>query len=293
MKFNCFENLIFNFFLSEKSKKIVEKSILYISIIGFLVHLLLIYLSKSSLILIKDHYGLFNNPISAIYTPFSFILIYEIYQLIYYLPRSISTYISKQYEIITLIIIRRIFKDISDLNLNQNIITSSMNEYFFIDLLASIILFFLIFLFRLSSRKKINNIVENINLKRFIRIKKWISSILVPLIILLAISHLFNWFGEYLSNEKISNIKSINTIFFDELFQILILVDVFLLLFSFFNSDLFHNIMRNSAFIISTILIRVSFMTEGLNNVILIILSVLFGLTIQLIYNECEKRKLF
>ena len=293
MKFNCFENLIFNFFLSEKSKKIVEKSILYISIIGFLVHLLLIYLSKSSLILIKDHYGLFNNPISAIYTPFSFILIYEIYQLIYYLPRSISTYISKQYEIITLIIIRRIFKDISDLNLNQNIITSSMNEYFFIDLLASIILFFLIFLFRLSSRKKINNIVENINLKRFIRIKKWISSILVPLIILLAISHLFNWFGEYLSNEKISNIKSINTIFFDELFQILILVDVFLLLFSFFNSDLFHNIMRNSAFIISTILIRVSFMTEGLNNVILIIISVLFGLTIQLIYNECEKRKLF
>ena len=34
-------------------------------------------------------------------------------------------------------------------------------------------------------------------------------------------------------------------------------------------------------------------MTEGLNNVVLIILSVPFGLTIQLIYNECEKRKLF
>ena len=293
MKFNNYENLIFNFFLSEKSKKIVEKGILYISIIGFLIHLLLIYLSKSSLVSIKDHYGLFNNPIAAIYTPFSFILIYEIYQLIYYLPRSISTYISKQYEIITLIIIRRIFKDISDLNLSQNIITSNMNEYFFIDLLASIILFLLIFLFRLSSRKKINDIVDNINLMRFIRIKKWISSILVPLIIVLAISHLFSWFSEYLSNESISDIKSINTIFFDELFQILILVDVFLLLFSFFNSDLFHNIMRNSAFIISTILIRVSFMTEGLNNVILIILSVLFGLTIQLIYNECEKRKLF
>ena len=293
MKFNSCENLIFNFFLSEKSKKIVEKSILYISIIGFLIHLLLIYLTKSSLVSIKDHYGLFNNPIAAIYTPFSFILIYEIYQLIYYLPRSISTYISKQYEIITLIIIRRIFKDISDLNLSQNIITSNMNEYFFIDLLASIILFLLIFLFRLSSRKKINDIVDNINLMRFIRIKKWISSILVPLIIVLAISHLFSWFSEYLSNESISDIKSINTIFFDELFQILILVDVFLLLFSFFNSDLFHNIMRNSAFIISTILIRVSFMTEGLNNVILIIISVLFGLTIQLIYNECEKRKLF
>ena len=293
MKIDYLENQIFNFFLSEKSKKLVEKSILYISIIGFLIHLLIIYLNKSNLILIKDHYGLFNNPISAIYTPFSFILIYEIYQLIYYLPRSISTYISKQYEIITLIIIRRIFKDISDLNLNQNIITNNLNEYFFIDLLTSIILFFLIFLFRLSSRKKIKDIADNINLIRFIRIKKWISSILVPFIVVMALSHLFNWISEYLLNESISDIQSINNIFFDELFQILILVDVFLLLFSFFNSDLFHNIMRNSAFIISTILIRVSFMTEGLNNVILIIISVLFGLTIQLIYNECEKRKLF
>ncbi len=293
MNFNHIESLIFSFFLSEKTKKIVERYILYISIFGFLAHLLLIFINKSGYLTIKDHYNLLNNPISAIYTPFSFILIYEIYQLIYYLPRSISVYISKQYEIITLIIIRRIFKDISDLNFNQNIITSNLNEYLFIDLLTSIILFFLIFLFRISSRKEIKNISNNVTLIKFIKIKKWISSILVPLIVLLAFSHLYNWSNEYIMNEKISDIKSLNTIFFDELFQILILVDVFLLLFSFFNSDLFHNIMRNSAFIISTILIRISFMTEGLNNVILIIISVLFGLFIQLIYNECEKRKLF
>lgn len=293
MNFNYIENLIFSFFLSEKTKKIVERYILYISIFGFLTHLFLIFINKSGFLTIKDHYNLLNNPISAIYTPFSFILIYEIYQLIYYLPRSISVYISKQYEIITLIIIRRIFKDISDLNFNQNIITSNLNEYLFIDLLTSIILFFLIFLFRISSRKEIKNISNNVTLIKFIKIKKWISSILVPLIVLLAFSHLYNWSNEYIMNEKISYIKSLNTIFFDELFQILILVDVFLLLFSFFNSDLFHNIMRNSAFIISTILIRISFMTEGLNNVILIIISVLFGLFIQLIYNECEKRKLF
>ena len=293
MNFNHIESLIFSFFLSEKTKKIVERYILYISIFGFLAHLFLIFINKSGFLTIKDHYNLLNNPISAIYTPFSFILIYEIYQLIYYLPRSISVYISKQYEIITLIIIRRIFKDISDLNFNQNIITSNLNEYLFIDLLTSIILFFLIFLFRISSRKEIKNIPNNVSLIKFIKIKKWISSILVPLIVLLAFSHLYNWSNEYIMNEKISHIKSLNTIFFDELFQILILVDVFLLLFSFFKSDLFHNIMRNSAFIISTILIRISFMTEGLNNVILIIISVLFGLFIQLIYNECEKRKLF
>ena len=293
MKFAAIENKIFDFFIGENTKRFVEKTILYVSIFGFLVHLLLIYLFQSNVLKIDDSYGLLSNPISAIYTPFSFILIYEIYQLIYYLPRSISVYISKQYEIITLIIIRRIFKDISNLNLNQNLFTSNTNEYLFVDLAAAAILFFLIFLFRFSFKKKKTESPETINLLSFIRVKKWISTVLLPVISLLAIFHFYNWAVDSIYNDKVVYLKSLNSIFFDELFQTLILVDVFLLLFSFFNSDRFHNIMRNSGFIISTILIRLSFMTEGLNNVALIIISVLFGLCIQLIFNECEKKNLF
>tara|TARA_B100001057_G_scaffold494922_1_gene592625 strand:- start:1514 stop:2395 length:882 start_codon:yes stop_codon:yes gene_type:complete len=293
MKFATIENKIFDFFIGENTKSYIEKIILYISIFGFLVHLLLIYLFQSNVLMIDDRYNLLSSPISAIYTPFSFILVYEIYQLIFYLPRSISVYISKQYEIITLIIIRRIFKDISNLNLNQNLFTSSTNEYLFIDLAAAVILFFLIFLFRLSFQKKKSQLSKNHNLLSFIRVKKWISTILLPVIFILAIVHFYNWTIDSLFNEKVEYLKSLNSIFFDELFQTLILVDVFLLLFSFFNSDRFHNIMRNSGFIISTILIRLSFMTEGLNNIALIIISVLFGLFIQLIFNACEKKNLF
>ena len=287
------ENKIFELFIGEATKNKIEKTILFVSIIGFIIHLLLIYLYKSNLLNIVDHYNLLNNPISAIYTPFSFILIYEIYQLIYYLPRSISTYISKQYEIITLIIIRRIFKDISNLDLNKNILTNDININLFIDLFAALVLFFLIYLFRINSKKSLSVVSDKLKLSKFIQIKKWISTILVPLIVIIASIHLVQWCMDFIKVKDYSNLESINNIFFDELFQILILVDVFLLLFSFFNSDMFHNIMRNSGFIISTILIRVSFMTEGLNNVVLIIISVLFGLFIQLIYNECNKRKLF
>ena len=154
MKFNTIENKIFDFLIGENTKSFIEKGILYISIFGFLIHLVLIYLFQSNILVIDDPYNLLISPISAIYTPFSFILIYEIYQLIYYLPRSISVYISKQYEIITLIIIRRIFKDISNLNLNKNLFTTNVNEYLFVDLFAAVTLFFLIFLFRLSFQKK-------------------------------------------------------------------------------------------------------------------------------------------
>jgi hypothetical protein len=37
----------------------------------------------------------------------------------------------------------------------------------------------------------------------------------------------------------------------------------------------------------------VSFFTDGISNIILIISSLIFGLLILLIYNECEKRELF
>lgn len=291
MKYNFkkIENTIFNFFISENSKKNIEKYVLVVSVISFIIHLLLIYFNKFDIIKINDPYNLLNNPISAIYTPFSFILIYEIYLLIYYLPRSISTYISKQYEIITLIVIRRIFKNISNFDFNAELL-NSYNINIFIDLGTALLLFFLIYLFRRNSLKSVANSNKD-DFNKFIRVKKWISSLLIPTLTVLAAFNLILWIN-YIEEYSVE-ISSINNIFFDEFFQILILVDVLLLIFSFFNSDSFHTIIRNSGFIISTILIRISFMADGILNIILIVSSLLFGLFILLIYNECEKRKLF
>ena len=284
------ESKIFDFFISEKSKKNIEKNVLVASVISFILHLILIYLNKFEIVKIYDPYNLLNNPISAIYTPFSFILIYEIYLLIYYLPRSISTYISKQFEIITLIVIRRIFKNISDMDIKNDLIFNAISKDIFIDLVAALLLFFLIYLFRRNSIKSERNSDQE-SFKLFVRIKKWTSCLLIPILSTLAVINFIIWVSASYFN--IVELSSINSIFFDEFFQILILVDVLLLIFSFFNSDSFHTIIRNSGFIISTILIRISFMAEGLINIILILSSLLFGLFILLIYNECEKRNLF
>lgn len=284
------EHKLFQFFIGDKAKSLIEKYILIFSIVSFFVHLTLIYLNRFELIQLNDPYQLLSNPIAAIYTPFSFILIYEIYLLIYYLPRSITTYISKQYEIITLIVIRRIFKDISNISLQDDLFTSTYNAQIFIDLGAAVLLFFLIYLFRRNAIKSVTTNDEE-RLSTFIRIKKWISALLIPALTILALYHFSSWM--YAIANYSPDLSALNAVFFDELFQILILVDVLLLIFSFFNSDSFHIIIRNSGFIISTILIRISFMAEGLSNIILIVSSLLFGLLIQMIYNACEKRNLF
>ena len=89
----------------------------------------------------------------------------------------------------------------------------------------------------------------------------------------------------------IASLKNVNNVFFDDFFNILIIVDVLLLLTSFFYSDKFHTIIRNSGFVISTILIKISFSVDGIMNNALIIGSVLFGLGILHIYNLFESPK--
>jgi hypothetical protein len=281
--------------LSEKTKDKSEKVILWIALVSFIIHLLIIGLIHFNIIGIQEPSNLLKNPIAAIYTPFSFILVYEVYLLIYYLPKSTSTYISKQYEIIALIIIRRLFKDLSDLSLSFNWFNINNDLQFTYDLLASVLLFYLIYLFHVQ-RTKVYRVRENsknyaAKISKFINAKKWIATALVPVLLIIAIYSFLSWtIGVLypLQTEAIS-FKNINNIFFEQFFNILIIADVILLLFSFFHTDEFHKVIRNSGFIISTILIRISFSVSGLINTVLIVSAILFGLLMLFIHNKFEK----
>jgi hypothetical protein len=282
--------------LSKKTKEKSEQVILWIALASFILHLIVIELLHFNIISIDEPSNLLKNPIAAIYTPFSFILVYEVYLLIYYLPKSTSIYISKQYEIIALIIIRRLFKDLSDLSLTSNWFSIKNDLQFTYDLLASVFLFYLIYLFRVQ-RTKVYRTIENsknhsLSLSKFINAKKWIATGLVPLLLIIAIYSFLNWstgIFHPVENNSIS-FKNINNVFFEQFFNILIIADVILLLFSFFHTDEFHKVIRNSGFIISTILIRISFSVSGIINTVLIISAILFGLLILFIHNKFEKQ---
>jgi len=285
---------LFQKLLSDRTRTTTEKIILNIALLSFFVHLLIIYLLKFNVIEFSSDTELLNNPISAIYTPFSFILIYEVYLLIYYLPKSFTTYITKQYEIITLIIIRKLFKDLSSLELSSNWFEIKGDLQFTYDLIASLLLFFFIYLFQKQGKKKVKQQVNlNPDIEKFVKKKRLIAVILVPLFLFMALDTLLKWSnGMSITTNEFPSLESINNLFFDQFFTVLILVDVVLLLISFFYTDQFHKIIRNSGFIISTILIRMSFGVSGLINTILILVAVLFGLAILTIHNKYEKNSL-
>ncbi len=282
--------------LSEKIKDRIEKVILSIAIASFIIHLLIIYLVDLKFISIDTNSNLLTNPIAAIYTPFSFILLYEVYLLIFFLPKSFTKYVSKQYEIMSLIIIRRLFKDLSNLRLTGDWFNIKYDLQFSYDLATSLLMFFLIYLFYLQSEPKKNivdaSVTSNLSLMNFIKIKKILALLLVPIFIFLSIYSFTIWINEIIFSDvnSTNSFSNINNIFFEQFFNILIFADVLLLLFSLYLTDDFFKVMRNSGFIISTILIRISFSTTGLVNNLLIICAILYGLFITIIHNKFERR---
>jgi len=273
----------------------VERFFLQIAIISFVIHLGLIFLINFSILSIDATSDLLKSPIAAIYTPFSFLIVYEVYLLIYYLPRSVTSYVNKQYEIILLIIMRRLFKDLSNLKISSDWFTIKYDLQFTYDLLSSLLLFYLIYIFYSQSKKKYHvDITDEKTEKgrlKYTAIKKNVASLLVPVVFILAIYSFVSWLVEIaITFEKSAEVfKNINNIFFEQFFSLLIIVDLILLLVSFFYTDQFHKVIRNSGFIISTILIRLSFTVEGVMNNILVITAVVFGLLIIVIHNKFER----
>ena len=284
-----FGSNIFDRIFSEDNRKKIESFTIWSATIGFIIHLSLVLLNNYSIIDIGNESLLLTNPISAIYTPFSIILYYEIFLLIFYLPRSFTTSILKQFEIISLIVIRRIFYDIPKLDLEtNNWFENADNMQITYDLICILILFFLIYLFNYV-KSNIDNKKGVKNIDKFIDSKKIISVVLIPVMLVLFCFGIYNWYSIGVDSNFASSFYYVNEVFYNTFFSILIIADVFILLLSFLYTERYSQIMRNTGFIICTILIRLSFSSSGLTNLLLIISSVLFGLLILKIYSLMNK----
>ena len=280
---------IFSTVFAPRIQKIIEKVILLLAALGFVIHLGLIFLKAQGIIFFSPLYPeLFNDPISAIYTPFSLILIYEIYLLLFYLPRSFTSCVSKQFEIISLIVIRKIFKDIPQMDLADNWMSSSHNLELIVDLLGFLILFLLIFLFNKSKQRLPKEAVENSRLLKFIASKKIVSVMLFGVLGVMLLSNLSEWIYGVFNQQNLLNLDSL---FFNQFFTLLILADVVILLISFRYTEEYSKLIRNTGFIIATILIRLSFSAEGYLTMVLILTGVSFAYLILQIFNAMENPK--
>ncbi len=274
-----------------------ERGIINFALVGFLAHLLLIFIARQFSLGQTFLAQMPTNYVKAIYTPFSIILFYEVLTLVLILPQSISIFIGKQYEIITLIAIRSFFHDISEYDLEKpDIYTFEFLKTIGIDLIGALLMFlFTILYYRAFAKTRKNSKDPSSRRMRFILIKKTAAVILTGLLILLSIISFGNWLKESIEAIRSgSQLPNPNVVFYKDFFSVMIFVDVFLLILSFIYSSTYELIFRNAGFVISTILVRIALTAPKPFNIYFSLTAIFFGVLLitffvffmQIIKNE-------
>jgi hypothetical protein len=276
---------------SDQRREWLDHAVVNVSIAGFLVHLLLVFLART----LPNPPALLaavgRNYLAAIYTPFSFILFYEVLTLIAALPHSTTQSIAKQYEIVSLIFIRRFFKDIAQLDDIGKLAQLSPEVLpVFLDVGAGLFMFLLVTVFLHAGRRRPQrdtHTEESAELKKFISRKKVIALALVVLLVGLAAYSLvvFAFEDSQAIYQGTKLTLDPNTFFYTDLFTVMIFTDVLIVILSLSVSDRYELVFRNAAFVISTILIRFSLTTERRYSALLAVTGMVFGILTLVIYN--------
>jgi hypothetical protein len=278
---------IYDRFDNEEFRHQLERCFVGLSAIGLLVHLSLIALArfvpalKAGLLS-----GLDLNFLHAVYTPFSFILFYEVLLLVLALPKSHTSSVGKQYEIVSLIVIRRVFKDIGEFRDPADWLSQwEASKTVLLDMVAAALMFLLVTIFY-RVRMTINPKPPTKNLGQFIRIKKSVAVLLCVLLLLSASYNLAQWGWQVFSEGvRSEGLKDLDLFFFPTFFEFMIFTDVFLLIISLPFSKSYEYLIRNSGFVISTVLLRFSLSTPKPYDLAVGLVAMAYGICMLAVFS--------
>lgn len=217
----------------------------------------------------------------AIDSSFTALLIMEILGLIFVLPKSVADSVGKQFEILSIILLRSAFKEFGHVS-PQLLDNTSVDYYSLLPMLAdamgALFIFAIIgFYYRQQKHEKITK--NKLDQIYFINFKK-----LVALLLLIA----FLCIGVY--DIKALIIDGHYNPSFNNFYTLLIFSDVLILLFSLRYQSHYTNLFRYSSYAFATVLIRLSLSAPSFLNVIIGIIAGSFVLGLTFIYNKFREK---
>lgn len=272
---------LFDKVYSERRQKQLDRLVVDASVAGLIAHLALVFLARTLASPPAFVAAAGKTYLSAIYTPFSFILFYEVLMLIGALPKSTTQSIAKQYEIVSLIFIRTFFKDIAELHGVNELVTLSRETWpVLLNVTTGLLMFLLVTVFLHAARRPEERRTpsELAELDKFIARKKVIALALTVVLLGVAVQRVV----EFLRGAQPVNV---NSFFYTDVFTVMIFTDVLIVILSLAVSDRYELVFRNAAFVISTILIRFSLTAAFPYGAVLALMGMAFGIGTLLIYN--------
>ena len=260
---------VHEFFLGQNTDSFLRRVAINFAILGFLLHLLFCVLYDLNFIESSDLNSFIDSYLDALYTPFSIILAYEVYELIRAIPESFSNSIGKQFEVVTLLVVRDIFKNLADIGDADNVSIDADVAFIAMEAVAFVILFGTALYFRhqTSVAKKPSQQGESV--RAFVQQKKHLACGLAVVYIFVALYSFSTWLTGVVDGDTGLS----RTVFFSDFFTWLIVSDIVILLASYRHITDFPQLARNTGFILSTVIIRVGIGIPGYTGAALFILS--------------------
>jgi hypothetical protein len=275
---------------SQRHMNTLKHLVIRLAVAGFVIHLALIFLGRTlphppALILDAG-----ENYLTAISTPFNFILFYEVLTLIAVLHESTTKSMAYQFEIVSLIFIRETFHDIAekgDQIASHHIGWDTLP--LFADMWAGFLMYLLVAVFQQVARRSPRPSADAKSSPARVRFgaqKKGIALGLGALLLVMAAYNL-GLYALALGQVAMSGHTGVEpaTTFYNDLFTAMIFTDVLVLILSLVVTSEYQNVFRNAAFVVSIILIRFSLTAGYPFGAPLALTAMVFGIAVLLVFN--------
>ena len=217
-----------------------------------------------------------TNHFHAVNLAFTLVLILEVISLIFTLPCSFSKSVGKQFEILTLILLRDAFKELSTFPEPITLGTDLGAVYHILGYgFGALAVFALLGIYyRIQPVTKQHMGLPH-DLFRFVAAKKGIALIILATFAVMGLNNLYN---------KFAGLPHID--FFPVFYTLLIFTDILVVLISQFFRPSFHAVFRNSGYALSTLFIRLALAAPPMYDVALGLVSVIFSITLTLAWTR-------
>lgn len=235
----------------------------------------LVIIEFARLELIDESFHLPRNHFYAVKLSFDLLLFLEVLGLVFNLVSSVANSMGKQFEILSLILLRSSFKEFVHFEepIDWSHVSGSVQNILS-DAFGALVIFALVSVFyAMQKHRRITDNVED--LASFIVAKKLLALLLLAVFIMVAGHDLATWFRTGSGYN-----------FFDVFYTILIFSDILLVLISLRYNSTFSVVFRNSGFAVATVIIRLALTAPPIWNVGIGIFAVALSIGLTYIYNN-------
>ena len=217
-----------------------------------------------------------TNHFYAVNFAFTLLLVFEVVELVFSMAHSVAGSVGKQFEILSLILLRSSFKEFT--HFNQPIDWAEVGEpmrHILVDATGALIIFLALGVYyRLLKHQKITKSEEE--QVKFVAAKKILALTMLLVYGVIGLVVAWNWITTVHASPP----------FFQTFYTILIFADFLMVFISLRYSGCYHVLFRNSGFALSTVVIRVALTAPPYFSAGLGICAMIFVLGITWAYNR-------